>query len=83
VQVGHLNVSIHLDGPAKSQEVSVESRGDWGTFFDAAKKLSRPPAGGTALKENRWLATFCDSINVDRSFVHSLDTLLDDRWRFS
>ncbi|MEW6259670.1 MAG: hypothetical protein AB1547_07145, partial [Thermodesulfobacteriota bacterium] len=30
------------DGPAKSQEVSVESRGDWGTFFDAAKKLSRP-----------------------------------------
>ncbi|MEW6258699.1 MAG: hypothetical protein AB1547_02200 [Thermodesulfobacteriota bacterium] len=29
-------------GLAKSQEVSVESRGDWGTFFDAAKKLSRP-----------------------------------------
>ncbi|MEW6258993.1 MAG: hypothetical protein AB1547_03725 [Thermodesulfobacteriota bacterium] len=33
------------DGPAKSQEVFVESRGDWGTFFDAAKKLSHPAYG--------------------------------------
>ncbi|MEW6259668.1 MAG: hypothetical protein AB1547_07135 [Thermodesulfobacteriota bacterium] len=34
--------SFFYDGPAKGQEVSVESQGDWGTFFDAAKKLSRP-----------------------------------------
>ncbi|MEW6258681.1 MAG: hypothetical protein AB1547_02110 [Thermodesulfobacteriota bacterium] len=34
--------SEKVDGLTKSQEVSVESRGDWGTFFDAAKKLSRP-----------------------------------------
>ncbi|MEW6258849.1 MAG: hypothetical protein AB1547_02985 [Thermodesulfobacteriota bacterium] len=34
--------AIMDDEVAKSQEVSVESRGDWGTFFAAAKKLSRP-----------------------------------------
>ncbi|MEW6261425.1 MAG: hypothetical protein AB1547_16135, partial [Thermodesulfobacteriota bacterium] len=34
--------AIKWDDVAKSQEVSVESRGDWGTFFAAAKKLSRP-----------------------------------------
>ncbi len=30
------------DGLAKSQEISIESRGDWRTFFAAAKELSRP-----------------------------------------
>ncbi|MEW6259497.1 MAG: hypothetical protein AB1547_06275, partial [Thermodesulfobacteriota bacterium] len=31
------------DDPAKSQGVFVESRGDWGTFFAAAKKAYAPP----------------------------------------
>ncbi|MEW6259517.1 MAG: hypothetical protein AB1547_06375 [Thermodesulfobacteriota bacterium] len=50
-----------LDGPAKSQEVSVESRGAWGTLFAAAKKLSSLPAGCPVLKENPWSATFCET----------------------
>ncbi|MEW6260811.1 MAG: hypothetical protein AB1547_13035 [Thermodesulfobacteriota bacterium] len=50
------------DALAKSQEVYVASRDDWGTFFAAAKKVPQPPRLCPAFTKSTGKATFCGLI---------------------
>ncbi|MEW6260207.1 MAG: hypothetical protein AB1547_09915, partial [Thermodesulfobacteriota bacterium] len=42
------------------------------TVSAASQNTTRPPAGGPALKEKRWLATFCGAIRIGYAskFLH-------------
>ncbi len=70
---------LKFDGVATSQEVSVESRGDWGTFFAASSKgLPSLPADARHLRKAPEKAPFGETIICTTSKMgHRRANLLD------